>query len=107
MRTEWMFQVFIASMEAWSTGPSHMPLPWTQANSPPEWFTPRSRYVAPLAVTRWLPETCSAGAVPYVGVTVGVGVGEGSVVTVPSQTTPLTVKVAGTGSLAVNEPTKP
>src|SRR5437660_508798 len=65
-RTAWMFQVFIALMEAWSAGPSHMPLPWMQANSPLERFTPSIRYVLPAAVTRWLPDTCNAGAGPPV-----------------------------------------
>src|SRR5579884_893000 len=41
-----------------------MPLPWMQANSPLDRFTPSSRYVLPAAVTMWLPETCRAGAGP-------------------------------------------
>src|SRR2546423_6097117 len=124
MRTTWMFQVFIASIEAWSTGPpSHIPLPWTQANSPLERLTPSRRYVAPVEVTRWLPETCRAGAdegggglddvvdgvvegvvdgvVDGVveGVVEGVvdGVVEGVLVvsTIPLHTTPLTVNTVG------------
>src|SRR4051812_8720019 len=72
-----MFQVFIALIDAWSIGPFHMPLPWMQANSPPERLTPSSRYVAPDEVTRWLPDTCNAGALPggVVGGVVGGAVG--------------------------------
>src|SRR5690348_14882816 len=98
MRTVWTFQVFIASTVAWSAGPSHMPLPWMQANSPLDRLTPSSRYAAPVEVTRWLPETCSAGAGVGGGVLVGgvvVGVVGGVVGPDPPHITPLTVNAVG------------
>src|SRR3954469_22608233 len=84
-RTVWTFQVFIALIEAWSIGPFHMPLPWMQANSPPERLTPSSRYVAPDEVTRRLPDTCNAGAAPVfppLGLTLADALGDD--VTAPS-----------------------
>src|SRR5689334_6491477 len=97
MRTAWMFQVFIASTDAWSTGPlSHMPLPCTQENSPPERLTPSSRYGLPLSVTILLPETCSAGAGPLAGgVLVVVVVVVVVVGGVPVHAAPLTAKSVG------------
>src|SRR5688500_16834448 len=111
MRTARMFQVFIASTEAWSTGPeSHRPLPCTQANSPLERLTPSSRYARPSAVTILLPDTLSSGAAPtggvvvrvvggvvvrvVGGVVVGLAVGE---VTAPVHVTSLREKAVGTG----------
>src|SRR5262245_17143859 len=66
MRTARTFHTFIALIVVWSVGASHMPRPWMQANSPLDRLTPSRRYVAPLAVTTWLPATCSAGAAPPV-----------------------------------------
>src|SRR5262245_34746170 len=73
----------MAVTEAWSIGPSHIPLPWMQANSPPDRLTPRRRYVVevPLRTSR-LPETCSAGAVPGGGDVVVVVVVGGRLVVV-------------------------
>src|SRR5687767_15235179 len=109
-----MFHVFIASTEAWSTGPpSHMPLPCTQANSPLERLTPSSRYARPSAVTILLPETLSSGAGPSAGGEVG-GVVGGAVVGCdvggfmePVHVAPLRVKEAGTGFDPFQEPTNP
>ena len=42
-RTARTFQDRMAVTEAWSIGPFHMPLPWMQANSPPDRLTPSSR----------------------------------------------------------------
>src|SRR5215470_379285 len=94
-----------------------MPLPWMQANSPPDRLTPSSRYVAPAAVTILLPETCSAGALPFGGGLVGGGlvggglvgggVVGGGVVTAPVQVTPLSMNDAGFGLLPVHEALKP
>src|SRR3954471_2595024 len=103
MRTEWMFQVFMASTDAWSTGPpSHWPLPCTQAYSPLERSTPSSRYGLPFAVTILFPETLIWGAGPLgfpvgvaVGLPVGVAVGPVVGVTEPVQVTPLSAKDAG------------
>src|SRR4051794_41727222 len=67
-RTARIFQVRIAAIDAWSIGPSQKPLPWMQANSPPERFTPYSLTVAPVdLLTSLLPETFSAGAAPVGG----------------------------------------
>lgn len=102
-----MFQVFIASTDAWSTGPeSHRPLPCTQANSPPERLTPSSRYGLPSAVTIWLPDACSFGAAPLGGGLVVVGLGVG-VVTDPVQVVPLSANDAGTGFAPLHEPLNP
>src|SRR5579884_273453 len=114
-----------------------MPLPWMQANSPLDRFTPSSRYVLPAAVTMWLPETCRAGAgalypPPPLGLLDGeeegelegeadgeldgeaegdgevLGVALGEVEpTVPLQRVPLRVKVAGTALVPEYEPLNP
>lgn len=91
-RTALAFQFLIAETEAASMGPSHIPLPWTQANSPPERFTPRRRTAAPAAFTNVLPETFSLGAGPSGGGVVG-----GSVVGSPPplQAVPLSAKAVG------------
>ncbi len=111
IRTEWMFQVFIASTAAWLTGLlSNTPLPCTQANSPLDMLTPSSRYVRPAAVRILLPDTCSAGAGPVIGGGLVGGVVGGLVVVVtrPVQATPLTLNWAGTGlPLARRVPMKP
>ncbi len=101
-------QFFIAVMDAWSLGPSKIPLPWTHAYSVPERSTPCSTTVCPLALTSLLPDTCSCGAGPLAvlvgdGVGVGVGEDEGEVVGVgvgvgpvpPLQAMPLRVKAVG------------
>src|SRR5689334_2176055 len=116
-----MFQVFMASTDAWSTGPeSHRPLPCTQANSLLDRETPSRRYGLPAAVTSWLPETFSAGAGPAGGKDVdGEADGDaemegdvdgdvdgetegdadvgGGLLTEPVQATPLSSNAAGTG----------
>src|SRR6266566_321650 len=96
-----------------------MPLPCTQANSPLARLTPSSRYVAPLALTRWLPDTCSAGAAPLPPVELGVGVAErlgvglalvglaDGEVTLPVQAVPLSANDAGTGLEPLHAPVKP
>src|SRR4051794_28125335 len=70
-----IFQLRMAVMDGWSTGPSHMPKPWMHWNSPPERLAPSSRYGVLLAVSSWLPDTCRAGAVPGGGLLVGGVVG--------------------------------
>src|SRR5690348_12144761 len=129
IRTVRTFHERIAVTDAWSIGPSQIPLPWIQANSPPERFTPSSRYAAPDAVSSLLPDTCSAGAAPVGGGDVGGGdvgggdvgggdVGGGDVVldgetvgdvdTVePVQATPFSEKLAGLPLVPVHEPLKP
>src|SRR5258705_412216 len=102
-RTVRIFQVRIALMDVWSIGPSQMPLPWMQANSPPERFTPSSRYAAPEDVRIRLPDTCSAGAAPDGGGVVTGGVVAGGVVAGGGVTGGVVgglVVVAGVGDLA-------
>ena len=62
-------QLLIAVMEAWSFGPSKMPLPWTHAYSVPDRSTPCSTTWLPFASTSLLPDTCSCGAALVVAVT--------------------------------------
>ena len=50
-------------IDAWSLGPSKIPLPCTHAYSVPERSTPCSTTWAPLAFSSLLPDTCSCGAV--------------------------------------------
>src|SRR5687768_17149140 len=109
-----MFQVFIASTDAWSTGPlSHSPLPCTQANSPLERLTPSSRYARPSAVTILLPDTLSSGAGLPAGGVLGEVLGEalegfdGDGTTEPVHATPLSEKAAGFGLVPVHAPLKP
>src|SRR3954471_3984408 len=115
MRTAWMFQVFMASTDAWSTGPlSHSPLPCTQANSALERSTPSSRYVLPAEVTILLPDTCSFGAGPVgCGDELVLGVGDAllrlgvGLLTVPVHALPLSANDVGTGLAPLHVPTKP
>src|SRR5687768_1871883 len=108
-----MFQVFIASTDAWSTGPeSHSPLPCTQANSPLERLTPSSRYASPAAVTILLPDTRSSGAGPagWGGVDGLDELGPGELgvgVTSPVQAVPFNENDAGTGLLPLHAPRNP
>src|ERR1700733_7103276 len=97
-------------MDAWSLGPSKIPLPGPHACPVPERSTPCSTTVCPLALTSLLPDTCSCGAGPLAvlvgdGVGVGVGEDEGEVVGVgggggvgpvpPLHAMPLRVKAVG------------
>src|SRR5882757_1331599 len=63
-RTAVTCQLLMAVTDAWSTGPSQIPLPCTQANSAPDRLTPCSVTVLPVASTSLLPDTCSCGAGP-------------------------------------------
>src|ERR1700749_3697913 len=63
-RTALTFQLNIAVTAAWSTSPSKMPLPWTQAYSVPDRSTPRRITCWPDAFSSLLPDTCSCGAAP-------------------------------------------
>src|SRR3982751_2421262 len=74
-RTARIFQLRMALIEDWSIGPSQKPLPWMQANSPPERLTPCSVTVCPDRLTSLLPETLRAGAAPVGGPVVGPVVG--------------------------------
>src|SRR6266700_84025 len=97
----------MAVMDAWSLGPSKIPLPCTHAYSVPERSAPCSTTCWPLALTSLFPDTCSCGAAALpveVGDGVGVGEEDGVVVGVgvglgepeaPLQVVPLRVKVAG------------
>ena len=53
-RTVRTFHVRMAEIDVASIGPSHIPLPWMHANSPPERFTPSSRYAVPDGVSSLL-----------------------------------------------------
>src|SRR5689334_12886543 len=117
-RTVRTFHARIAVTDAWSIGPSQMPLPWMQANSPPERLTPSRRYAVPDEVSSLLPETCRAGAAPPVGGgdvgggDVGggeVGGGEvgGGVTTEPVHATLFSEKSAGLPLVPLHEPLNP
>ena len=62
-------QAFIAVIDAWSLGPSKIPQPCTHAYSVPDRSTPCSTTGVPEALTSWLPDTCSCGAVEVVDTT--------------------------------------
>src|SRR5689334_17388394 len=114
-RTVRTFHERIAVTDAWSIGPSQMPLPWMQANSPPERLTPSRRYAVPDEVSSLLPDTCRAGAEPPEGGgDVGGGdvggrddVGGGVVVVEPVHATLFNEKFVGLPLVPVHEPLKP
>src|SRR3954468_23482948 len=81
-RIAFVRQLFMAAIEAWSDGPSKMPLSCEHRYSVPMRSTPCSTTVCADAFTSLLPCTCSpenAGFVTSVGagVTVGAAVGAG------------------------------
>jgi hypothetical protein len=57
-------QLFIALTAAWSTSPSKIPLPCTQAYSVPDRSTPRRITAWPALLSSLFPDTCSCGAGP-------------------------------------------
>ena len=57
-----MSQLFIADIDAWSLGPSKIPLPCTHLYSVPERSTPCSTTVAWFALTSLFPDTCNCSA---------------------------------------------
>src|SRR6266567_2257796 len=72
-------QDFIAEIDAWSLGPSKIPLPCTQAYSVPDRSTPCSTTCAPVKLSSLFPDTCNCGALPPPPVEVGEGLGDGLV----------------------------